>query len=140
MLTAAQSSALTVAAAAAVASEKATKLPAELTVPQWADESEWGAVAPGNNCFAIKTDAGIAEVFPTLQACFERHAELITTGKHYAAWTQYLKDGDKAMLCQRIAHSYRPDLLYGTKLAHILQMTEVRAAIAEARKPLVKIT
>jgi flagellum-specific peptidoglycan hydrolase FlgJ len=165
MLSAAQLSALGLAAASAVASEKTTKLPAELTVPQWALESGWGEHAPGNNCFGIKATTGTAsqtlstqevphpnaqpvteeqqfEVFPTLQACFDRHAALITSAQPYAAaWAQYLKDGDKAMLMQRIAPRYAPNnLLYSTKLARILQMSEVRGAIAQARKPLVNIT
>jgi len=162
-LTQTQVAALRLAVAAAVASERATKLPSELTLPQWVDESGCGAHEPGNNCFGIKAVAGTAaetlpteeyvhssqtpitegqqfQVFPTLQACFDRHASLITTGKPYAAaWAQYQKDGDIRMLVQRVAHSYATDPLYGTKILRILQMAEVRAALTAARNPIIQI-
>ncbi|HVW07305.1 MAG TPA: glucosaminidase domain-containing protein [Bryobacteraceae bacterium] len=55
-----QLAALTAAAMAAVACEKADGLPAELTVPQWADESGWGVHQPENNWAGIKAHAGVA--------------------------------------------------------------------------------
>lgn len=45
-------------AAAAVASEKATGIPAELSFAQCAVESGWLTHAPGNNCFGIKSYPG----------------------------------------------------------------------------------
>src|SRR3954469_5623562 len=93
-----QNAALEAAADAAVECEKATGLPADLTIAQWADESGWGRHAPGNNCFGIKavtgqtlsteeyvhssetptTEGQTFQIFPSLMDCFERHAELIT--------------------------------------------------------------
>lgn len=58
MLTAQQQTSLATAAQASVASEKATGLPAELTLAQAIFESAWGAAAPGNNCFGIKEYPG----------------------------------------------------------------------------------
>ena len=54
MLTQQQQSNLKSGAAAAVASERQTGVPAECTVAQWAEESGWGKNSPGNNCFGIK--------------------------------------------------------------------------------------
>ncbi len=54
MLTPAQSLALRQIARAAVASERQTKCPAELTAAQCILESGWLANAPGQNCFGIK--------------------------------------------------------------------------------------
>lgn len=49
---------LSAAASAAVACETETGVPALLSMAQWALESGWGAHAPGNNCFGIKTYPG----------------------------------------------------------------------------------
>ena len=46
--------AILIIAAAAVASEKRTGLPAEITAAQCALESGWLKSSPGNNCFGIK--------------------------------------------------------------------------------------
>jgi flagellar protein FlgJ len=164
MLTPVQQANLELAAAAAVAGERQTQLPAELTVPQYADESGWGAHCPGNNPFGIKAVAGVAgqelqtteylhssqspitegqafEVFPTLTDAFVRHAQLITAAKPYAAaWAQYIKDKQIHPFIERVAKVYATDPMYGTKLLRILAMPEVRAAIATARQPLVTIT
>jgi flagellum-specific peptidoglycan hydrolase FlgJ len=46
------------ASRAAVTASKATGIPPELLVAQWAVESGWGKHAPGNNCFGIKQYKG----------------------------------------------------------------------------------
>lgn len=54
MLNSKQTEFLRHAALAAVACERATQLPAELTLAQAVLESGWGAHAPNNNCFGVK--------------------------------------------------------------------------------------
>jgi flagellum-specific peptidoglycan hydrolase FlgJ len=69
MLTQQQQSNLKSGAAAAVASERQTGVPAECTVAQWAEESGWGKNSPGNNCFGIKwypTATG-RQLLPTME-------------------------------------------------------------------------
>jgi flagellum-specific peptidoglycan hydrolase FlgJ len=56
MLTPQQEAALSQIVAAAVASERATGLPAELSAAQCIFESGWLSRMPGNNCFGIKPD------------------------------------------------------------------------------------
>lgn len=115
MLTADQQTFLDSAAAASVASEKATGLPAELTLAQAIFESGWGKACPGNNCFGIKVDqrgSGVQyvmtqefingswvkeplafEKYDSLADCFTDHARLITEEAPYAdAWAQFQKD------------------------------------------------
>jgi flagellum-specific peptidoglycan hydrolase FlgJ len=155
-----QLTSLIAAAAAAVFCERDCGLPAELTVAQWADESGWGKHQPGNNCFGIKakrgqtlqtteyrhgsetpnTEIDTFEVFPDLEACFDRHAELITTCRPYApAWSQFLKDKKLGPFIERVAKSYATDPNYALKLKKILVMPEVVNAIRDARRPLVNI-
>lgn len=57
-LTDKQRAAVAVIVPAAIASERATGCPAELTVAQWAIESAWGAAVFGNNPFGIKEYSG----------------------------------------------------------------------------------
>src|SRR5579864_5720880 len=56
MLTEQQDLALARIAAAAVASERETGLPAEISAAQCIFESAWLARCPGNNCFGIMPD------------------------------------------------------------------------------------
>lgn len=145
------------AAWAAALSETETRCPMELTIPQWADESGWGAHQPGNNCFGIKCAAGHPgqrltteeylhssqqpvtegqefETFPSLTACFDRHAQLITTGKPYAVpWSRYLVTGNKAELIEFVARIYATDPAYWAKLKAIGNMPDVIDAIDAAR-------
>jgi flagellum-specific peptidoglycan hydrolase FlgJ len=59
-LTEKQRSAMTAILPAAIASERATGCPAELTVAQWAIESAWGSAVFDNNPFGIKAYPGCA--------------------------------------------------------------------------------
>src|SRR5690349_9861737 len=99
MLTPTQLAALANAKVEARVCEQKTGCPAAITLAQWALESGWGKYAPGNNCFGIKVYAGCYGVqtlatheyvhgkpfeenltfatFPTLEACFEKHAALL---------------------------------------------------------------
>jgi flagellar protein FlgJ len=148
---------LEAAALQAVACEKSTELPADLTVAQWALESGWGAHEPGNNCFGIKAYPGCYGVqclrtcevvngitrfvnqefatFASLADCFSKHAILICEGKPYEhAWQEYKSSGNVLALIQCIAPIYSSAPNYADLLMDILAMPEVTAAIASARK------
>ena len=140
------------AADSALFCQKATQLPADLTIAQWALESGWGAHQPGNNCFGIKAYPGcygvqwlhtfevIAGVrspvlkefatFPSLASCFAKHASLFTLGKPYAeAWARYLKTGDVETLIRQIAPIYATDPNYADELLRIRAMPEVEQSL-----------
>jgi flagellar protein FlgJ len=156
MLTSQQLPRLAAAAKAACLCEKATGLPAEITVAQWALESGWGASAPANNCFGIKNfpgcqtqilatkefiDGAMQErqlefaAFDSLADCFECHARLITDGKSYAAaWAHYQAAHDLQALIADVAKVYATDPVYAGKLRSILAMAQVQTALALARK------
>ncbi len=157
MLSSAQSVRLNDAASSSVRCESATKVPAELTISQWALESGWGAHQPGNNCFGIKAYAGcygvqrlqtvevIAGVrtpllanfatFPSLAACFDKHALLIAQDRAYApAWQQYVKARDLPKFLRQIASVYATDPRYADDLLNVLAMPEVKDRLAACRK------
>lgn len=158
MLTPQQKAALAAAAIDAVGCELETGCPSEITLAQWAQESEWGLHAPRNNCFGIKAAAGEAAqllmtteyiagqkrslpqrfaVFDTLQQCFERHAVLLTDGEPYRlAFEAYVEhDHDLDRFIREIAAHYATDPNYAGELARILKMPDVREALACARLP-----
>lgn len=146
------------ASTAAVASEKTTGCPAELTVCQWAQESGWGMHVPGNsnNPFGIKakleepfiavmtpehlhgTDTRMIQnfrVFPTLKDAFDYHGSLIATGAPYGkAFEEYERTKDIVQLIKGIAPHYATDPNYAKELLAFLTMPMVTNAIAEARK------
>jgi flagellar protein FlgJ len=146
---------LRAAADAAKACQATTGLPAEVSMAQWADESGWGAHSPGFNCFGIKAFRGAYgtqeltthetingedrtvkqtfATFPTLQACFEKHAQLITEGPRYQkAWTTYQATGDVAQLIRQIAPIYATDPRYGEKLLTLTRMQQIQASLQQA--------
>lgn len=149
---------LAAAAQAAVQSESVSGVPAELTVPQWIDESGWGAHQPGNNPFGIKAVGDQAytrcetneaasgpeqmveqnfESFPTLADAFERHAQLMTTGTFFkAAFTQYLSDRDFPAYVRAVAVHYARDAAYADKILTLSRGPHVTAAIESAREAL----
>ena len=154
MLSPAQMSQLEHAAACSAQCEQITQLPALLTVAQWALESRWGAHQPGNNCFGIKAYAGCFgiqllstfevvngvrtavnrefAIFPSLAACFEKHASLLTGSSRYAnAWARYVQTHDREALIRDIAPIYATDPNYAMTLLKILAMPEVKAALAK---------
>jgi len=159
MLTASQQQFLAMAAAAAVACERDTKLPAAFTLAQAIFESGWGSSMPGNNCFGIKPDhhgSGIQyclsaefvngtwekkpeafEKYATLADCFIDHARLLTLGDPYiAAWAQYLQDQDLAGFVGRVGAVYGTDPKYREKIWEEMHSQSVIEAIASARKAL----
>ncbi len=157
-LSPAQTTQLKAAASSAVSCEQTTKVPAELTISQWAVESGWGTHQPGNNCFGIKSYLGCSgvqrlktveviggvrtpvardfAVFVSIEACFEKHASLFTTEHAYgAAWAHYLKSGDTEALIRQVAPIYATDPQYANKLWQVVSMPEVAACLANCRRP-----
>jgi flagellum-specific peptidoglycan hydrolase FlgJ len=142
---------------AAVASEKSTGCPAELTVPQWVVESRWGLNMPAgsNNPFGIKARPGDPYVtsettefvngtatqipqnfhkYDTLADAFTAHGLLIATGAPYqAAFEAYEENHNVIALINGIAPRYSTSSVYAATLLEILQEKPVQAAIAKAR-------
>jgi flagellum-specific peptidoglycan hydrolase FlgJ len=156
MLSPDQSERLNRAARSAASCEHTTGVPAELTVAQWVLESSWGTQQPGNNCFGIKAFDGCYGVqllqttevikgvrtpvvekfatFPTLDACFAKHASLLTTGRPYAqAWAAYRATHNLQAFVGEIAHVYATDPNYANILLRIIAMPEVKHAVLRAR-------
>lgn len=91
--------------AAAKAAQAKWKIPASVSIAQWAWESGWGAKSPGNNPFGIKHMAGYPDQifhthevvkgqriaadlvfakFDSIAQAFDVHAELLATRPVYA--------------------------------------------------------
>lgn len=145
------------ACTAAVVSEGITGCPADLTIPQWAQESGWGMHMPpaSNNPFGIKALAGqpsvtimtpeflhgtathipqAFRVFPTLKDAFDHHGSLIATGAPYGrAFEQYEKDKNILGLIRGIAPHYATDPNYASKLMAFLLMPVVQTELKVAR-------
>jgi flagellum-specific peptidoglycan hydrolase FlgJ len=158
MLNPKQLSNLTDAAAAAVQTERAYELPAELTLAQWALESDWGVELPpgSNNPFGIKAvgnqpfvQAETTEyinnapqrvmanfrAFPSLVDAFNYHAELLTTSRIYSnAWQAYLMDHDLVGLIRGISAHYSTSPTYAQQLQNVLAMTVLTQQLALARQ------
>jgi flagellum-specific peptidoglycan hydrolase FlgJ len=144
-------------AAAAVACERATRVPAELIAAQCILESAWLMRMSGaNNPFGIKRAKRHASgqmcetveyvhgkpvrvqaefaCYPSLEAAFSDHALLIATGRPYArAWQEYQADGNVDRLIDGVASRYATDPSYAAKLRRIVASHDVRAALADAR-------
>lgn len=116
------------------------RVPASVSIAQWALESGWGAHAPGNNPFGIKAMRGFAvQTFAThesqhghLVACeqrfaaftdlaqaFDCHAMLIATAPVYAAAMRALPDLP-AFVTQLAAH-YATDPQYSAKIMAVIR-------------------
>ncbi len=144
------------ASASSVACERATRLPAELTVSQWALESGWGAHQPGNNCFGIKAYQGCfgrqaldtIEViggvrkavlkefatFASLDDCFRKHAAIFTSEGRYArAWSSFLQSSNVEAFIREVAPVYATDPSYAATLLRIVGMPPVANALRQAR-------
>lgn len=152
MLNPTQLKALDDAAGQALACEKATGCPAALTVGQWALESGWGKYSPGNNCFGIKFYSGaygmqklatheyvrgkeyennlVFATFESLEKCFEKHTELLTSGAPYRmVWARYLVSKDPEQLVRDMAPIYATDPHYADSVLAVMHMADVQAAI-----------
>lgn len=151
-----QPEALVRIARAAVASERATGVPAELTASQCIFESAWLNRAPGNNCFGIKdtdrlpgvqykltqefingtwhTQRLAFEVYPSLQACFEDHGRLISTGRPYRAFFEaYRQDRNLDALITSVASKYATSPIYAKQITAMARSPKLQAALAKER-------
>ena len=149
-----QSTALRLIAEAAVAAERETGVPAEISAAQCVLESAWLQVAPGNNCFGIKaraddhcqycltkeylngewTNQALAfAIYPTLAACFAAHGRLLQCGPYAPAWQRYQADHDLDGYIRGLAEHYATDPGYAGKIAQLAHGPHVAATILEAR-------
>jgi len=140
-------------APAAVAAERATGCPAELSVAQCIIESSWLNNSPGNNCFGIKaTDSHATyqltkeylngewktmrlafEVYDSLADCFIAHAKLLEGGPYRNAWQRFQSDRDLDAYIRGIAGVYATDPAYANKILTLAHGPHVTEAIAKAR-------
>ena len=153
MLTPEQQAALKQIATAAVAAERETGCPAELSTAQAILESSWLMRCPGLNCFGIKaTDSHATyqitreflngqwqtmraafEAYDSLADCFTAHARLIQGGPYLPAWRRYQADHSLDGLIEGIARIYASDPLYGQQIKVLAHGPNVAAAIVTAR-------
>ncbi len=142
-------------AQAAVAAERETGCPAEISAAQCIVESAWLRVAPGNNCFGIKAkpEANCQycltkeyvngewqsqklafAVYPDLTACFAAHGRLLQCGSYAAAWQKYQANHDLDAYIRAIAEHYATDPGYAPKIIQLAHGPHVYAAVIEARQ------
>ena len=129
-------------ASAASASQVKWKVPASVTLAQWAVESAWGASMPpdSNNPFGIKAapgqagvDAGTREViggqdisitakfrkFENLAEAFDLHGRLLATNKVYAPAMAQTADPDA--FADALTGVYATDPKYGYTLKWVMR-------------------
>lgn len=141
-------------AAAAVDCERATGIPAELTTAQCILESGWLTVAPKNNCFGIKHTSGPDnycltseflngkwekkqldfQAYPSLQACFAAHAELLKGGPYAVAWLEFLADHQLDSFMGGVAKRYATDPAYFSKIQLLAHSPSIDACIRKYRR------
>lgn len=128
-------------AAAAVASFKSWRVPASVTLAQWAVESAWGAAIPpgSNNPFGIKAQPGEPQVesptrevengksvvvtaqfrkFANLSEAFDVHGKLLATAPQYRAAMAKLPDVDG--FADALTGVYATDPQYGLTLKFVI--------------------
>ena len=126
--------------AAAQASQARWRVPASVSIAQWALESGWGAHAPGNNPFGIKAMPGLAvqsfathevvhghlvpctaqfAAFTDLAQAFDVHAKLIATARVYAGAMHVLPD--VAAFVAAMAAHYATDPAYAAKIMAMIR-------------------
>ena len=159
-MTPALQSTLTQIATAAVATERKTGLPAELTAAQCIFESGWLNYAPGNNCFGIKADGhGTANpptqtldtfeyikgvktpttaefaAYATIQDCFDDYARLLTdpSGPYAQAWAAYQQNHDLELFIIHVGAIYSTTPGYGVRLMQEIRSQSFTSALAAAR-------
>lgn len=127
---------------AAVASRQHWKVPAAITLAQWAVESAWGAAMPAgsNNPFGIKAvasqpavDAQTQEVvngqtitvtvkfrvFDSIAQAFDEHGRLLASSPDYSAAMQQVADPNA--FADALTGVYATDPEYGLKLKWVMQ-------------------
>jgi hypothetical protein len=127
---------------AAVASRQHWKVPAAVTLAQWAVESAWGASMPAgsNNPFGIKavadqpavdtvthevingetvTVTAKFRVFDSLTQAFDEHGRLLATSSYYSTAMQQVADPNA--FADALTGVYATDPEYGLKLKWVMQ-------------------
>jgi hypothetical protein len=127
---------------AAVASRLHWKVPAAISLAQWAVESAWGAAMPpgSNNPFGIKavgtqpavetlthevvngetiTITAKFRMFDSVAAAFDEHGKLLATSSAYAAAMQQVQNPDA--FADALTGVYATDPEYGMKLKWVMQ-------------------
>ena len=127
---------------AAVASQRKWKIPASVTLAQWAVESAWGASMPrdSNNPFGIKARAGQPAVdantrevvnganifivaqfrkFESLTEAFEEHGRLLAQARPYVNAMKLVTDPDA--FADALTGVYATDPNYGTVLKFVMK-------------------
>jgi hypothetical protein len=127
---------------AAVASNQHWKVPAAVTLAQWAVESAWGAAMPpnSNNPFGIKAVADQPAVetqtqevvngetvtisarfrmFDSIAQAFDEHGRLLATSSHYTAAMQQAQNPEA--FADALTGVYATDPEYGLKLKWVMQ-------------------
>ena len=133
--------------AAAKASHAKWRIPASVTLAQWADESAFGEKTPpgSNNPFGIKALAGQPYVealthddhqmkvqtmakfvkFNSLAEAFDHHGKLLATAPAYAHARSFLPDPDA--FADALTHTYAGDDKYGANLKNIMGVKDLYA-------------
>lgn len=71
--------------------------------------------------------------FPSIAKCFERHGELLTTGRSYAAaFAAYVQTKDLRQFVQSISKSYATDPDYAERIQTLMDASELKQALAQA--------
>lgn len=127
---------------AAQAAQKVWKIPASASLSQWILESGWGAHSPGNNPFGMKPRHGMNDpcqqlmtkefihgeeieeeqpfrIFPSVDAAFLAHAELLATAPVYADAMTELPDVDAFI--DKMAPHYATAPNYAETLKGLIQ-------------------
>lgn len=122
---------------AAIASQHKWRVPASVTLAQWALESKWGTRTPpnSNNPFGIKAARGQPSVeaqtsenvhgkkiitqakfrkFASLTDAFEEHGRLLANNPHYARAMTHVDDPDA--FADALTGVYATDPHYGASL------------------------
>jgi flagellum-specific peptidoglycan hydrolase FlgJ len=133
--------------AAAKLAEKTWKIPASISIAQWALESSWGQRMPAgsNNPFGMKASASQPSVtartrevdrlgheyfveaafrrFSCIDEAFDAHARLLATDPHYIHARSLLPDADA--FADALTRLYATDPTYGKALRAIMHGSDL---------------
>lgn len=125
--------------AAAQDAQRKWRIPASISIAQWALESGWGAHSPGNNPFGIKGMAGydtqtltthefvhghmqlckqVFTKFDDLAQAFDCHAKLLATSSFYSPAMAMLPD--ITAFASKMGARYATDPLYAAKMLAVI--------------------
>lgn len=119
------------------------KVPASVSLAQWALESGWGAHSPGNNPYGMKPRKGLKDpqqelmttevlfgkkvrklqpfrLFGSISEAIDAHAELLATAPVYAEAMAELPNVDKFV--SEMSHHYATDPLYYGKVMSVINV------------------